>query len=35
MTDSDRSARLSALSTSFQVAVRRAQELELSGACLV
>lgn len=33
MTDSDRTARLSAVSTNFQVAVRRAQELERSGAC--
>lgn len=32
MTDSDRAARLSAVSTNFQVAVRRAQELERSGA---
>lgn len=31
----DRTARLSAVSTNFQVAVRRAQELERSGACSV
>lgn len=31
MTDSDRSARLSAVSTNFRLAVQRAQELERSG----
>lgn len=31
MTDSDRSARLTAVSNNFQVAVRRAQELEKTG----